>query len=204
MCVASSEETTLTTPVSAQRLCTRPRASKNLRQPAGAGPPAGDAVERVDIGHAVSNTAAPIESHSHARLDFEEIKLHRSLLELRLATRVVVRTEKRVVHASISYKEKKFVGGVIVLDLDDKFDMVLGMPWFARHDPVIDWAKRTIVRFRSSGATESDGPVGAAYDPPAEAAQGAAASDLSARALTTARAVRESVSRIRRLKPNRI
>ncbi|GMF57339.1 unnamed protein product [Phytophthora fragariaefolia] len=26
--------------------------------------------------------------------------------------------------------------------------MVLGMPWLARHDPVIDWAKRTIVRFR--------------------------------------------------------
>ncbi|GMF48479.1 unnamed protein product [Phytophthora fragariaefolia] len=71
------------------------------------------------------------------------------------------------------------------------------MPWFARHDSVIDWAKRTIVRFRSSGATESDGPVGAAHaprgacDPPAEAARGAVASDLSARILTTERVVRE-------------
>ncbi|GMF63469.1 unnamed protein product [Phytophthora fragariaefolia] len=75
--------------------------------------------------------------------------------------------------------------------------MVLGMPWLARHDPVIDWAKRMIVRSRSSDATESDGPVGAAHaprgacDPPAEAARGAATSDLSARTLTTERVVRE-------------
>ncbi|GMG17566.1 unnamed protein product [Phytophthora fragariaefolia] len=40
---------------------------KNLRQPAGAGPPAGDAVERVDIGHAVSKAAAPSERHSHCK-----------------------------------------------------------------------------------------------------------------------------------------
>ncbi|GMF18337.1 unnamed protein product [Phytophthora fragariaefolia] len=169
---------------------------KKLRQPVGAGPPAGDAVERVDIGHAVSKTAAPSESHSHckkkvdkpnlvilkvnskresslraladcgasnnfvrlqslARLDFEEVEVPRSLLEVRLlATGVVVKTEK------------KFLDELIVLDLDDKFDMVLGMPWLARHDPVIDWAKRTIVRFRCSCATESGGPVGAAHAPP--------------------------------------
>ncbi|GMF44497.1 unnamed protein product [Phytophthora fragariaefolia] len=136
-------------------------------------PPAGDAVERVDIGHAISKTGAPSEIHSHckkkddkpnlvmlkvnskrershralvdcgasnnfvrlqilARLDFEEVELPRSLLEVRLATGVVVRTEK------------KFVDELIVLDLDDKFDMVLDMPRLARHDPVIDWAKRTI------------------------------------------------------------
>ncbi|GMF54773.1 unnamed protein product [Phytophthora fragariaefolia] len=203
MCVVSGVETTVITPV-----------TKKLRQPAGAGPPAGDAVERVDIGHAVSKTAAPSETHSHckkkddkpnlviltinskrerslralvdcgasnnfvrlqslARLDFEEVELPRSLLEVRLATGVVVRTEKRVVRAPFSYQEKKFVDERIVLDLDDKFDMVLGMPWLARHDPLVDWAKRTIVRFG------------------AEAARGAAASDLSARTLTTERVVRE-------------
>ncbi|GMF55540.1 unnamed protein product [Phytophthora fragariaefolia] len=102
------------------------------------GATAGDAVERVDIGHAVSKTAAPSESHTHckkkddkpnlvilkvnskrerslkalvdcgasnnfvrlqslARLDFEEVELPRSLLEVRLATGVVVRTR------SVSY-----------------------------------------------------------------------------------------------------
>ncbi|GMF23917.1 unnamed protein product [Phytophthora fragariaefolia] len=224
---------------------------KKLRQPAGAGPPAGDAVERVDIGHAVSEAAAPNESHSHykqkddkpnlvilrvnskresslrapvdcgasnnfvrlqslARLDFEEVELPRSLLEVSLATGVVVRTEKRVVCACFSYEEKKFVDELIVLALGDKFDMVLGMPWLARHDPVIACAKRTIVRFRSSGATESDGPVGAAHaprgacDPPAEATRGAAASDLSARTLTTESVAKKSMSRIRNLRSDRI
>ncbi|GMF61130.1 unnamed protein product [Phytophthora fragariaefolia] len=75
-------------------------------------------------------------------------------MEVRLATGVVVRTEKRAVRARSSYEEKKFVDELIVLDLDDKFDMVLGMPWRAWHDPVIDWAKRTIVRFgRKKGAS---------------------------------------------------
>ncbi|GMF62242.1 unnamed protein product [Phytophthora fragariaefolia] len=213
--------------------------TKKLRQSAGAGPPAGDAVERVDIGHAVSKAAAPSERHSHckkkddkpnlvilkvnskrgsslralvdcgasnnlvrlrsvARLDFEEVELPRSLLGVRLATGVVVRAEKRVVRARFSYEEKQFVDELIVLDLDDKFDMVLGMTWLARHDPVIDWAKRTIVRFRCIGATESAGPVGAAHaphgacapPPPSRGNAKAAASDLSARTLTTERVVR--------------
>ncbi|KAE8887214.1 hypothetical protein PF003_g28739 [Phytophthora fragariae] len=73
--------------------------------------------------------------------------------------------------------------------------MVLGMPWLARHDPVIDWTKRTIVHFGSSGATVSDGPVGAAHaprgacDPPAEEARRAAASGHRTRTPTTERVV---------------
>ncbi|POM60219.1 reverse transcriptase [Phytophthora palmivora] len=82
-------------------------------------------------------------------LDFEEVKIPRRRLEVRLATCAVVKTEKRF----------------IVLDLDDKFDMVLGMPWFIRHGPVIDWKKRTIVRFGRCNATESDGPVSVAHAP---------------------------------------
>ncbi|KAE8957947.1 hypothetical protein PF011_g30959 [Phytophthora fragariae] len=69
--------------------------------------------------------------------------------------------------------------------------MVLGMPWLARHDPVIDWTKRTIVHFGSSGAKVSDGPVGAARaprgarDPPGEVARRAAVSGHPARTPTT-------------------
>ncbi|GMF38460.1 unnamed protein product [Phytophthora fragariaefolia] len=89
-----------------------------------------------------------------ARLDFEEVKLPRSLLEVSLATDVVVRTEKRVVRVRFSYEEKKFVDEIIVLDLDDKFDVELGMLWLARRDPVIDRAKRTVVRFRITEGSE--------------------------------------------------
>ncbi|OWY96352.1 RNA-dependent DNA polymerase [Phytophthora megakarya] len=54
---------------------------------------------------------------------------------------------------------------LLVLDLDDKFDMVLGMPWLARHDSIIDGENRTVVCFGHRGATESDGPVSAADTP---------------------------------------
>ncbi|ETL97049.1 hypothetical protein L917_05598, partial [Phytophthora nicotianae] len=37
---------------------------------------------------------------------------------------------------SASYKHRKFVEIVIVLDLDDKFDLVLGIQWLARHNSV--------------------------------------------------------------------
>uniref|UniRef100_H3H5T5 Retrotransposon gag domain-containing protein n=1 Tax=Phytophthora ramorum TaxID=164328 RepID=H3H5T5_PHYRM len=117
-----------------------PRAIKKLKGPAGAGRPAGDAIERVDIGHAAMKIAAPSESQSHCKKQDDKPNL------------VILK--------------KEFVDELIVLELDDKFDMVLGMPWLARHDPVIDWMKRTIVRFgSSSSATESDGPVGAAHAP---------------------------------------
>ncbi|KAG3051373.1 hypothetical protein PI125_g26299 [Phytophthora idaei] len=56
-------------------------------------------------------------------------------------------TEKRVVRVRFSYKHRVFVENLIVLDLDDKFDLVLGMPCKPRHDPVVNWEKRTAVRF---------------------------------------------------------
>ncbi|KAL3672858.1 hypothetical protein V7S43_002160 [Phytophthora oleae] len=65
------------------------------------------------------------------------------------------------------------------------------MPWLARHDPVITWEKRTLVRFNNLSATESDGPVSAARAPAGacgshvEAAAAAAASDRRRRPLTT-------------------
>uniref|UniRef100_H3GV99 Retrotransposon gag domain-containing protein n=1 Tax=Phytophthora ramorum TaxID=164328 RepID=H3GV99_PHYRM len=138
--------------------------------PAGAGRPAGDAIERVDIGHAAMKIAAPSESQSHCKKQDDKPNL------------VILK--------------KEFVDELIVLELDDKFDMVLGMPWLARHDPVIGWMKRTIVRFgSSSSATESDGPVGAAHaprgacGPPPETARNAAVSGHPKRTPTTARVV---------------
>ncbi|KAG2967678.1 hypothetical protein PC120_g26931 [Phytophthora cactorum] len=97
-----------------------------------------------------------------------------------------------------SYKHWVFVENLIVLDLDDKFDLVLGMPWLARHDPVINWEKRTVVRF-GRNATESDGPVSVARapqgasNPDVEAAPNAVASGAHT-PVTTTQAVFESVS----------
>ncbi|OWY94372.1 hypothetical protein PHMEG_00035919 [Phytophthora megakarya] len=115
-------------------------------------------------------------------MDFDEKHMPRSQLEVRLATGAIVKTEKRAIRARFSYKHRVFVEILLVLDLDDKFDMVLGMPWLARHDPEIDWEK------------QSDGPVSAAdtpngaSEPPSETVARAAVSGRSAwsaRAVTT-------------------
>ncbi|KAG2873351.1 hypothetical protein PC114_g25906 [Phytophthora cactorum] len=164
--------------VSAHRLCTRPGAdvampsiaaiNKKRAEPAGAGHPTGSAVTRVYNGHATLKTAAPSErlalQQSLPKLNFEDVDTPRSVLEVRLATGATVRTEKRVVRVCFSYNHRMFVENLIVLDLDDKFDLVLGMPWLARHDPVVNWEKRMLVRF-GRNTTESDGPVSVARAP---------------------------------------
>ncbi|KAK1930273.1 hypothetical protein P3T76_014233 [Phytophthora citrophthora] len=114
------------------------RAFKKRQEPIGAGRPTGDAVSRVELGHATLRTAAPSEKVS--RCDMQDDKPNLVILNT-------------------------FVEDLIVLDLDDKFDLVLGMPWLARHDPVINWEKRTLVRFNNIRATESDGPVSATHAP---------------------------------------
>ncbi|KAG3052075.1 hypothetical protein PI125_g26207 [Phytophthora idaei] len=103
-----------------------------------------------------------VRQQSLSKLNFEDVDTPRSALEVRLATGATVRTEKRVVRVRFSYKHRVFVENLIVLDLDDKFDLVLGMPWLARHDPVVIWEKRTLVRF-GRNATEIDGPVSVAH-----------------------------------------
>ncbi|KAK1928553.1 hypothetical protein P3T76_015970 [Phytophthora citrophthora] len=110
-----------------------------------AGRPTGDAVSRVELGHATLRTAAPSEKVSRCNMTFVE----------------------------------------------DLIVLVLGMPWLARHDPVINWEKRTLVRFNNIRATESDGPVSVTHAPdgacdsPVEAAAAAAAFDRRRRPLTT-------------------
>ncbi|OWY98333.1 hypothetical protein PHMEG_00030926, partial [Phytophthora megakarya] len=101
---------------------------------------------RVLVDSGASNNF--VRQQSLPLLDFEEKHVPRSQLEVqvRLATGAIVKTEKRVIHARFSYKHRVFVEELLVLDLHETFDMVLGMPWLARHDPTIDWEKRTVTQ----------------------------------------------------------
>ncbi|TJX12520.1 retroviral-like aspartic protease, partial [Tissierella creatinini] len=122
------------------------------------------------------------------------------MLEVRLATGAIVKTEKRMVRVRFTYEGQEFVETFIVLDLDDKFDIVLGMPWLARHDPVIDWEKRTLVRFGRDSGTVSDGPVAATHAPtdardsPLETAPNAAVPERPGRARARAQEQQASAS----------
>ncbi|KAG3052380.1 hypothetical protein PI125_g26164 [Phytophthora idaei] len=97
-----------------------------------------------------------VRKQSLPKLNFEDVDTSRSVLEVRLATGATVRTDKRVVRVRFSYKHRVFVENLIVLDLDDEFDLVLGMPWLAWHDPVANWEKRTLVRFGRNATETTD------------------------------------------------
>ncbi|POM60046.1 LOW QUALITY PROTEIN: reverse transcriptase [Phytophthora palmivora] len=96
-----------------------------------------------------------VRQQSLHSFDFEEVKIPRSRLKVRLAVGAVVKTE-RGIRSRFSYKHWVFVEGFIVPDLNDKFDMVQGMPWLTRHDPMIDGKSE---RSYASNATESVGSV---------------------------------------------
>jgi hypothetical protein len=38
--------------------------------------------------------------------------------------------------------------------LDDRFDVILGMSWLIRHQPIIDWANQSLVSFKSFNKTD--------------------------------------------------
>ncbi|KAG3084460.1 hypothetical protein PI124_g17129 [Phytophthora idaei] len=111
----------------------------------------GEGSLRAPVDSGASNNF--VRQQSLPNLNFEDVDTPRRVLEARLATGATVRTAKRVVRVRFSYKHRVFVENLIVLDLDEKLDLVLAIPSLARHDPVINWEKRTLVRF-GRNATE--------------------------------------------------
>ena len=59
-------------------------------------------------------------------------------MTVRLATGTSVTVKKGVVGIHYTLEDKKYHDYFIVLDLDDKFDVILGIPWLRRYEPIID------------------------------------------------------------------
>ena len=54
---------------------------------------------------------------------------------MRLATGASIAVMKRVVVFRYTLEALQYNDIFIVLDLDDKFDVILGLPWIRRYDP---------------------------------------------------------------------
>ncbi|GMF40017.1 unnamed protein product [Phytophthora fragariaefolia] len=65
-------------------------------------------------------------------------------VSVRLATGSIVSTRKVTIRLSVKFDDFNSVEPFIVLDMDDRYDLILGMPWLAKHEPCIDWRSRTI------------------------------------------------------------
>ncbi|KAF1318387.1 putative retroelement, partial [Globisporangium splendens] len=63
---------------------------------------------------------------------------------VRLANGSTVKMPKRVVRLAIKCEDFRGEDEFILLDLDDKFDLILGMPWLKRYQPSIDWMKISV------------------------------------------------------------
>ncbi|KAE9346480.1 hypothetical protein PR003_g7411 [Phytophthora rubi] len=62
----------------------------------------------------------------------------------RLATGSIVSTRKVTIPLSVKFDEFNSVELFIVLDMDDRYDLILGMPCLAKHELWIDWRSRTV------------------------------------------------------------
>ena len=63
---------------------------------------------------------------------------------MRLASGASVIVMKRVVGITYTLKRVQYNDDFIILDLDDKFDVILGLPWLRRYDPQVSWHRRTV------------------------------------------------------------
>ena len=67
------------------------------------------------------------------------------LLVVRLANGTTVRVPKRTICLRLSFNDFKGEDTFIILDLDERFDLILGMPWLTRHSPFIDWSSQSLL-----------------------------------------------------------
>ena len=85
------------------------------------------------------------------------------LITVRLATGTMVSTPKVEVDLGVKFLDFNSVERCLVLDLDTRYDLILGMAWLERHEPWIDWRSKTLGATRSApgGALESHEPTSA-------------------------------------------
>ncbi|GMF58289.1 unnamed protein product [Phytophthora fragariaefolia] len=88
---------------------------------------------------------------------------NRDIVTVRLATGTSVTVPKVHVDLGVKFLDFDSVERCLVLDLDARYDLILGMAWLERHEPWIDWRSKTLgaTHFSPSGALASHEPTSA-------------------------------------------
>ena len=84
-------------------------------------------------------------------------------ITVRLATGTRVTVPNVVIKLGVKILDFDCVERCLVLDLDTRYDLILGMAWLERHEPWIDWRSKTLgaTRTAPSEALESHEPTSA-------------------------------------------
>ncbi|KAG2760895.1 hypothetical protein PC116_g23120 [Phytophthora cactorum] len=87
----------------------------------------------------------------------------RDTISVRLATGTLVTVSKVSVNLGVKFLDFDSVERCLVLDLNSRYDLILGMAWLERHEPWIDWRSKTlgVTHFAPSGALVSHEPTSA-------------------------------------------
>jgi hypothetical protein len=68
----------------------------------------------------------------------------RDTISVRLATGVVVTTKRIVVDLRVKFEDFDFTEKFTVLDMDERYDLILGMAWLQEYEPWIDWKSKSV------------------------------------------------------------
>ena len=96
----------------------------------------------VDCGE--SNNFVQRQSLDSSKLKYIEREIPPTRMTVRLATRASVTVMKRVVGITYTLKGVQYNDDFIILDLDDKFDVILGLPGLRRYEPQVSRHRRTV------------------------------------------------------------
>ncbi|GMF35773.1 unnamed protein product [Phytophthora fragariaefolia] len=87
----------------------------------------------------------------------------RDIVTVRLATGTRITVPKDPVDLGVKFLDFDSVERCLVLDLDARYDLILGLAWLESHEPWIDWRSKTLgtTHFSPSGALASHEPTSA-------------------------------------------
>ena len=91
----------------------------------------------VDCG--ASNNFVQRQSLDNRELEYIEQEITPTRMTVRLATGASVAVMNRVVGITYTLKGVQYDDDFIILDLDDKFDVILGITWLRRYKPQVSW-----------------------------------------------------------------
>jgi hypothetical protein len=126
------------------------------QDPVGAGRPAGEELGSVEPqrgGRQGLAPKSPVLSNNTDRVCKPGL----------LATGTRVTVPKVAVNLGVKFLDFASVERCLVIDLDSRYDLILGMAWLERHEPWIDWRSKTLgaARLSPGGALASHEPTSA-------------------------------------------
>lgn len=115
----------------------------------------------VDCG--ASNHFVRRQSLECRRLKFVERDIPITRMTVRVATGASITVMKSVVGIHYTLEDEQYDDEFIVLDLDEKFDVILGLPWLRRYDPRVNCQHRFV---KMTFACSSDGHLKNVFESP--------------------------------------